>query len=237
MALFKVELDLSLHFWPMDDRGDGIMLMRTLELPFAPANKLMVFSKEIDECPEPLGFCLGELVWDMDRRIFLAKTGYVDDTPIAMVPFRIADWLNRGWRLGSYMDSYRRQRKSRTKHSIEPLSSKDFADHDEDEMDTWPSQPPSARPAQFNRIFDAMIRTMAELHSNSSTAYAMSITKRLYSQSEVDSDKQLADRWNALCERFNKMSMDQQLAWRDRMMRRAPSLAQLASCMANAPSS
>lgn len=62
---FRLELDLVLHFVPpMDERGPGITLTRTLELPFAPYSGLVIYSRRLDSFPDPLGFHLNNVVPD-----------------------------------------------------------------------------------------------------------------------------------------------------------------------------
>ena len=103
----KVELDLHLVFQPpMDDSSDGIIITRTIELPFTPFNGLRVFSRVWEDGPEPYGLELTDVLWEMDRAVFLAKTRHTwVDLPIAFIPHEIRDWLGRGWRWGSYEEA------------------------------------------------------------------------------------------------------------------------------------
>ena len=163
--MFKVDLDHALYFVPpMDEHAGGIIVTRTLELPFAPSPGLMVFGKEMDECPEPMGFKLGDLVWDMDRQVFLAKTSTVYDSPIALVPYEIRGWIDRGWRFGSYLDLYPQEDepKTRSKMLKELVARDGVPDFDDDEMDRWPALPPAARPGHFNETFGSLVRMMAD---------------------------------------------------------------------------
>lgn len=52
--VFKLELDLHLFCEPlMDEEGDGIVVSKTLELPFPPYEGLALIGKQIDESPGP----------------------------------------------------------------------------------------------------------------------------------------------------------------------------------------
>jgi len=70
---FTHELDLHLHYSPpMPESGSGIVVTRELHLPFVPHERLLIFSKAIDDCPDPMGFCIKDVVWDIDREVVLA---------------------------------------------------------------------------------------------------------------------------------------------------------------------
>jgi hypothetical protein len=224
--MFKIELDLVVYFPPMEEHGQGVRFTRGIELPFIPSAEIAVHSMKMEECPEPLGIALRDLIWDMDRQVFLATTKLIDNVPMAMIPRSICGLIDRGWRLGSWMDTYREDEPVETKVA-QPVSLEDIDDWDEDEAEEWPGKRPSNRPASFNTIFGAMIRTMAELHNNSSVAYAMDKTKRFLHEDQLKQDFTFRQRWGNLCWEFARMSMDQQIRWCDRMIRKYPSLAQL----------
>ena len=95
--MFRLELDLLLYFVPpMDEHGAGIAVTRALELPFMPSPDIMIWSKEIDESPEPMGFKINDLIWDIDRQVFLANTCLIDSGPMALAPHSIQAWVDRG---------------------------------------------------------------------------------------------------------------------------------------------
>ena len=105
----------------------------------------------------------------------------------------------------------------------------DIYEWDEDEMNEWPGKSPRQRPAFFELIFGAMIRTMAELHSNSATAYAMDKTKRYFEEEQLKNNDKWWHKWRALEYEFSQLPMPKQWAWRDRMTGKYPSLGQLAA--------
>jgi len=231
--VFRLELDLALYFVPpMEEYGSGIVVTRTLELPFAPSPSILVWSKEMDECPEPMGFKIGDVVWDMDRQVFLAKTCLTDCGPIAMVPYSIRAWVDRGWRLGSYLDSYPNEEEERETDDVPVEPIPDYVDWDDDEMEEWPTRRPTARPAEFNVVFGALIRTLAELHNNSAVAYAMDKTKVYFTKEQLkESDSKAARRWREREYEFSCMPMGKQIAWRKRVRRKYPSLARIVASL------
>src|SRR5208283_2836283 len=106
--MFALELDVSLCFVPpMDERARGIVVTRTLEMPFPPTEGLFVTGIAMNGQPMAQGFKLKNLTWDLDRQRFFATTSLTShDFPIAEIPDMIRDWLDRGWQLGSYEDTY-----------------------------------------------------------------------------------------------------------------------------------
>lgn len=230
--MFKLELDLSLYYDPpMADSGGGIVMTRTLDLPFAPYEGLAIWVKEIDECPEPLGFKLSEVIWDMGREVFLAKSQLSSSgLPMALIPFEIRGWIDRGWRLGSWMDSYREE----IAEASDQVSSSDGPRWDDEEIDQWMTRRTTNRPADFNKLFGAMIRTLAELHNNWSVAYAMHRTKLYFDEATVKQEESAAaKRWQDARYEFQGMPIDKQIAWQERVTRKYPSLAEI---VANLPS-
>jgi len=55
---FTLELDLHLFFTPlMQNWGDGIMMTRTIQLPFPPDDKTTIGGRSIEgDCKPPLGY-------------------------------------------------------------------------------------------------------------------------------------------------------------------------------------
>jgi hypothetical protein len=69
------------------------------------------------------------------------------------------------------------------------------SDYAEGELDPWEKAEqtakarPRARPAEFNRIFRAVVSEMAHLFNNLETAYAMHKTLEIYSDDELRKDR------------------------------------------------
>lgn len=91
----------------MSDHGAGIVITREIQLPFVPRTSIRLCGVSIDQCADPLGFQLEDLTWDIDREVFLAKTCLIShDEPLAFIPDTIRSWLDLGWKLGTYHDTY-----------------------------------------------------------------------------------------------------------------------------------
>ena len=226
--MFKVELDMSLYFVPpMDERGAGIVVTRRLELPFAPSTGLTLCGKLFDDHPDPMGFRLEDVTWDVDRKVFLANTCLIShDLPIAVIPDTIREWVDRGWQLGSYQDAYVQPEDSEPEEAVDAEDQGSMDVDDEwDEMERWPTKRPAARPPEFNKLLRAIVRTMAESYNNSAVAYAIDKTKRFFDDSQLkEGDSAAIKKWLAARQEFETMSMDDQIAWRDHVMKRRPRL-------------
>lgn len=215
--MYTVELDLHLRFVPpMSEHGRPILLTRTITLPFPPFKGLCVFSKHIDECPEPEGLSLRDVLWDMDRSVFLATTAMSDHgCPFQQIPEAILGWISRGWKLGSNRDRY---------VPAEP----DETDGDTVSLDDGPEYPDDLhkvpfrkRPKEFNRVFKAMIRQLAESFELD-VAYAMDETGMFFEETVLwDSSKATPDerKFRDLKHAFRQLPDDEQLAWRERVIR------------------
>ncbi|MFA9476939.1 hypothetical protein ACERK3_01405 [Phycisphaerales bacterium AB-hyl4] len=225
--MYKLELDLHLYFDPpMEDRGGGIVVTRTIELPFAPSPGLMVYGQDLDECPEPGGWPLKDLTWDIDREVFLATTSLSSHgMPMAMIPDVLQGWLARGWRLGSYMETY-----PEPDDDAEEAPDPAAADEEdlEDEMDRWPSLPPSKRPKAFNRLMRTLVRAMSERYNNLAVAYAMDQTKRYFDEHQLKQDtSRAAERWRQATRAFEELPPEQQSAWQEHVENHYPRLDRL----------
>jgi len=228
---FKLELDLSLYFAPpMDEHGSGIVVTRGIELPFVPSPGLMVWSKSMDDCPEPAGFKLEDLTWDIDRQVFLAKTTLIhQDLPMVLIPEVLRSFIDRGWRLGSYLEKYEGEDELTTEDEADPCKSEETDGEDEWEaMEQWPGMRPQARPPEYNKIFRAMIRTMVELYNNLPTAYAMDKTKRFFSEAEIkDSDLPIVQKWRDAQYEFKCMTWEKKRDWLERVVKKHPDLEKI----------
>lgn len=179
--MFGVELDLHLVFEPpMSDGDEGIVVTRTVQLPFPPHDGLAINSSEWEPDPEPHGLILKEIIWDIERSVFLASTyWHMNGLPIAGIPAEIGDFLSRGWQIGSYAWNYEEDggawRRSRV--PAPPPNAVDMADLvDSDTYEILHKLPPRKRPPQFNALMKSLVRAMAENWGNSAVAYAMDKT-------------------------------------------------------------
>lgn len=181
---FRVELDLHLFFAPlMQEIGDGIILTRTLDLPFPPNSKIMVGGRSIEgDCIPPLGYRMSDILWDVDREIFLAKTVTSHHgSPIAFVPMDIERYLEDGWKIGSWQDFYNRDRQCPIGESLN-VGKFDFDWEDEDELFLLETTRASKRPEQFNLLFSALIRMLFTLRNNEAVGYAMYKSKLFFQE-------------------------------------------------------
>lgn len=218
--MYTLHLDLHLYFVPpMTEHGSGIVVTREIELPFPAFEGLRVFSKKFEDCPDPTGFTLKEVVWDIDRKVFLAETSLISqDLPIACIPDSIRDWIEHGWRLGSYCDDYAEPDRDDDGSSIATAPSRLISLEDEERMHTLP---PRRRPKEFNRFLKAMVRHMAEGFVNVESAYAIERTGTYLSESDVRerAGGPAVKKWAEACKEFSRMSTRERLDWRDKTSR------------------
>lgn len=81
-------------------------------------------------------------------------------------------------------------------------------------------------------VYGALIRVMAELHNNSAVAYAMDKTKMYFSEEDLkESHSKAAQRWRDKEYEFGRMPMKKQIAWRERVKRKYPSLAKIVASL------
>jgi hypothetical protein len=228
--MYPVHIDLvQWYVPPMEDRGHGIRLNRTIELPFPPAAKVSVFSREWERLDDPMGYYLKEITWDLDRKCFLAET-HISATgiPIAMIPHEIRNLLDCGWTFGSCKDAYRTERRRGRKRS--KLPTMQINDWDEDEAATWETMRDKSRPKEFKVILHAIITTMAELHNNCSVAYAMMKTGGYVDIPEGSSQDKLSPfvkKFSAAMREYDALTFDQQWDWCESVQRRYPRLIEV----------
>lgn len=231
--MYAVDVDLVLRYVPpMSDIGAGIRLTRTIELPFPPAEKVSVFSKEWEGTQEPLGYVLREVTWDMDRQRFLAEAAIsVTGTPIALIPYEIQQLVCLGWRYGSYKDGYATERKRGRKRS--PLPAIPIHEWDWDDAEAWDAEP-KGRPKEFTLLLHGLVATMGELHNNCSVAYAMLKTGRYVDVPDRNPPSDLSvqeKRFRDATREFESLTSDQQWDWAERVKRRNPSLAEIVAAI------
>ena len=224
--MFTLCLDLHLRFVPpMSKHAPGIVLTRTIQLPFPPYSGLAIYGVELDDCPDPMGMHLQDVVWDLDRCVFLAHTVIIsDDEPLAFIPDTIRGWIARGWALGSYYNAY--------PSDLQETDEVDAIDHDHFErMETLHTLPKSRRDREFNRLFKALIREMSEGYNNLATAYAMDKLGRLLADENPHSGKPLSETgrlWIDTCREFDQLDHEAQTAWQDKVAK-YPSLEKVLS--------
>ncbi len=174
--MYTLELDLKLGLIPMVGDGAPVCLTRALKLPFPPHEGLAIFAKDMDNCPKPMGLRLSEVVWDMDREVFLAETRVQEGVPIGMIAVTYQEWIDRGWTPGSCHDPYPSLMKRppaaryRRKH---PSQRMDF-----DELEDMQRTPGKRRPEWYMDEFRAVIRYLVE-RGLEHTAFAMDRTRML----------------------------------------------------------
>lgn len=214
--MYKVKIDLHLKFVPpMSKHGPGIVVTRKLELPFPAADGIRVFSRNMDECHDPMGFSLEGVVWDLDRGLFLASTSIEYDYPITWIPSEIRRWLARGWNLGSYLDEF--PDTDEEINSEEPQVAADIFDGELD--DGLPGLPPNRRPREFNLLMKALVRYMVDSLADDETTYAMDKSGRFFTEKEIKDrwhDK-VTSRWRELQFEYNKLSVEDRSEWQKRV--------------------
>lgn len=218
--MYTLLLDFEIRFLPpMYEHGPGVLLTRELQLPFPPWKGLRIFSKVIDDCPEPEGMQLDDVVWEMDRRVFLATTELIDSgSPIPDIPRLLKSWLCRGWKFGSFRDPYR-----------------------QDEDDDAPSPRTSFKPirgskrlARIGPAHKAMIRFMVESRNDPAAAYAMDLTGLHYDQKEIQSARTcgtMDERMKAYSNAFDsyiQMRDSRRQNWEESVTKRYPDLLEMA---------
>ncbi len=213
--MFKLELDLRLKFIPpMHEHSSGIIVTRTIDLPYAPSSGLRIFGSELDECPDPMGFTIEDVTWDLDREVFLAHTSIVCvDEPMAFIPGDLRSWIDRGWRLGSFEDNYG-DNDDTEEDSVDNDEVNVDADEEYARLEIMHTLPRNRRNREFNQFFKAMVRHMAENFDNSAVAYAMDKLGRFVPKTTPGPDEPpLPRKWREARAEFLNLSLDEQLAW------------------------
>ncbi|MEZ6082287.1 MAG: hypothetical protein R3C56_43410 [Pirellulaceae bacterium] len=212
----SVLLDLHLFFTPlMHEFGDGIVFTQTFTLPFPPSPKIAIGGRSVGEVMPLLGYKPRDIVWDVDRQVFLASTHEIhQSSPLAFIPLDMALPLENGWRIGSWQKHYDRSWRSPIGDKFDP-SKFEFDWEDENELEKFESQQASHRPEQFNQLFSALIRMLFTLRNNESTAYAMYKSKTYF-----DSEQSRSEKYSAALRTFESMSHDDQEKTRRNVLRR-----------------
>lgn len=220
--MFTLLLDLRIQFVPpMNQFGRGVVLTRELHLPFPAWDGLCIFSKQIDECPGPMGMVLKDVVWDMDRQVFLATTRIEQgDIPLALIADELRAWVERGWQVGSHEDYYAIPEavEGIDEDTSEPSDAPDeWEEADKEAGKSWRARSPAT-----NRVFRAMIRHLAETYDNDDAAYAWDRTGRYFDDGAVErrqaKDPHVKEFAEAV-EEYRKMSEAAKASWRKRVLR------------------
>ena len=230
--MFSVEIDLVLRYVPpMVDRGQGIRLTRTVELPFPPNDHIALFSASWEgweTFDQPLGFPLKEIIWELDRNCFLADTHMsVTGLPIAVIPREIRSLLRQGWRFGSYNDVYGPKRRGRRRLARVPIIR--CRHWDDDQAAQWETKRDASRPKAFNTILKAVTATMAQLGNNCRVAYAMSKTSTFVDLPDDPLHRELdagEKRFFAATQQYDALTSVQRWNWSQSVQRRYPRLVE-----------
>jgi len=197
----------------MSEHGPGIVLTRKLELPFVPGQSIRLCGTSIDACPDPLGFALEDLTWDIDREVFLAHTSLTtQDEPLAFIPDSIRSWLDLGWKLGSYHDTYGDE------DDGGDVANDDGQDDngEYERLDVLHTMPKNKRNREFNQFFKALIRVMGESYDNLDVAFAMDKLGRLVTEESPGPDESpISRRWREARNEFHSLGQDEQFEWMD----------------------
>lgn len=220
--MFLLELDVSLFFVPpMEEHARGIVVTRTLELPFPPTTGLFITGVVINGQPLAQGFKIEDVTWDLDRQRFTATTSLVSqDFPIAEIPDLIREWVDRGWQLGSYEATYDEEPEEQT-DSVLIESVTNGTIEDEDALNRWPTLNPRSRSPAFNRFLQALAIEMARLYNNWEVAYAIYQTKTFFSEDQLkDNKSRAATKFRNAQDEFARMTFGQKYDWREKALRK-----------------
>ena len=228
--MFSVEIDLVLRYVPpMVDRGQGMRLTRTVELPFPPSDHINFISatrEGWETFDKPLGYRLEEITWELDSNCFLADTHMsLTGLPIALIPREIRSLLRQGWRFGSYNDVYGPKRLGRKNVGRLPIIR--CRNWEDDEASLWEAKRDASRPKAFNTILKAVIATMAQLDNNCRVAYAMSKTSTFVDLPDDPLHRELnagEKRFFAATQQFDALTSVQRWNWSQSVQRRYPRL-------------
>ncbi|QEG40783.1 hypothetical protein [Roseimaritima ulvae] len=220
---YKLELDLHLFFTPlMQDWGDGIVMTRTLQLPFPPDNKVAIGGRSMEGDGQPLGYRLRDTVWDVDRARFIATTiSEHGGGPLAYIPDDIDRYFSEGWSIGSWQKHYDKSWKSPIGDRFDRKKF-DFELLDEDDLYELETMPASKRPEPFHTLMSALVRLLFILYNNEALAYAMYKTKTYFQ----DDEKQLPKFKDAM-HRYEQMTSEEQV---NALLNAKSQRAAIASC-------
>lgn len=146
-----------------------------------------------------------------------------------MIPHEIRWIIRQGWKFGSFVDDYKVGTTRGRKRG--PISGLKIAEWNEDEVESWEQSKSSGRPSEFNIAWKSIIATLAQLHNNVATAFAMNRTAIFFdapADPNLDDCSEAQRRYLAAQEEYSSMTFDQQWQWRDAILRRYPRLSDVA---------
>jgi hypothetical protein len=219
--MYQVELDYVLRFVPpMSEHSGGLVLTRTLELPFPPYKKLYLFAKDLDDCPYPPGLRLDEVTWDIDRECFLATTELIVHGPIADIPWLLSSYLERGWQVGSLMGQYETDDDLDEEPADEVDVPEGTDDWDMDALEALEKESPRRRPKALNQLVKALVRVMVENGDDMAAAYALDRTGLVISLRDAEHGREPHDRvWLEAYREFEDLDNDSYKKWRRKVCR------------------
>lgn len=228
MEVFKLNLDMALYFLdPMIEQGKGIRVTQEIELPFPPQRDIFINGVALNGDAISMGFMIEELTWDIDRKVFFGLTRLTSvGVPIAIIPFDIRSWMDRGWRFGSYEDTYGKPDGRSNRATAKPIMI-DWDPCEEDVVARWPQMSSRKRPAVFNVFVRALAREMVKLGNNTEVAYAMAKTGMYFTEAELkENEGASARRYKQALDDFARLDFSERGNWERSVIRRYPQLEQ-----------
>lgn len=239
-TVFKIEVDLHITFVPpMATHDPGITLTRTIELPFPPSADISIYSPRLmEDGSEPMGITLKEIIWDMERQVFFARTRVQEDgNSLPMVPQALRAHLDLGWRFGSYVDQYgnpeyRDPPPPEPSSRIPKPSRRDLRDDGTTRMLGWK---PEERSPYARAVFGAFIRHLAEAY-DIATAVAMERTGMFFDEKEVkglpwEPPSEAVRGWDKMRASSGKISERRQMSWRRKLIAKYHSLQAITNAL------
>ncbi len=87
---------------------------------------------------------------------------------------------------------------------------------------------PGGRARAFGDAFKAMVRAMIEVNDNPTFAYAIDKTDRIVTTENMDLlPEEALDEWEAACDEFEAMPVDEQDAWVAQVLTEYPKIDEL----------
>jgi hypothetical protein len=172
---------------------------------------------------------LENVTFDVERGVFLARMRHVSlGFPIATLDGEVAWWVEQGWRLGSLAEAYmERSAAEERAETPEAPAAPEEPEVDELDIEQLHMLPEDQRPAEFNNLFKALIRRMAESYNNEDTrsedawtAYAMDVTGRYFGPGrlgEVPKDRRAYGAWTKRRDEFEHLPYEKRWEWLEKV--------------------
>lgn len=223
---YQLELDLRVHYTPlMDEAGPGISLTRTIQLPFVPTSRVALTGASLERAV-PLGYRLKNIIWDVDRQVFLAHTEMgTHGDPIALIPDDLQSMLGEGWLIGSWRQYYDPDWKSSIGINSK-FSTLTWMRYQDGELEAWETTASNKRPRKFNEMLRAIVRMLVGLHNNLHVAYAIYKTKIFVALNDDETPQTPeAKKFRAAMDKYLNLDDEKQFKWMARVRRECPTLA------------